>query len=202
MKNDWNGNSSSVFTPLGVSSHSLNDRAENDYYATDPKAIDALFSVEDFSKYIWEPACGGLHLSKRMEEMGKVVINSDIVDRVDDSSVSIVNFLEYNPESGIHGTVDIITNPPYSHAQEFVEKALELVQDGRKVAMLLRINFLEGQRRKALFKKLPPKCVYVFSKRITCAKNANFEKYSNGAQAYAWFVWEKGLKNKTTIDWI
>lgn len=39
-----------------------------DYYATDPKAADYLLAVETFSHTVWEPACGGLHLSKRIEK--------------------------------------------------------------------------------------------------------------------------------------
>ena len=42
--------------------------------------------------------------------------------------------------------------------------------------------------------------------RILCAKNAEFEdarkNLGAGAQAYAWFVWQKGYKGPTTIDWI
>ena len=42
---------------------------------------------------------------------------------------------------------DIITNPPYKYAKEFVEKSLELIREGGKVAMLLKLTFLEGQKR-------------------------------------------------------
>jgi chromosomal replication initiation ATPase DnaA len=35
------------------------------------------------------------------------------------------------------GGGDIITNPPYSKAQEFVEQALKMIDEGRKVAMFL-----------------------------------------------------------------
>jgi hypothetical protein len=59
---DWTGNSNSVYKTLGSSNHSEVDREENDYYATEPKAIDLLCQVEDFSKEIWEPACGGAHV--------------------------------------------------------------------------------------------------------------------------------------------
>lgn len=51
---------------------------------------------------------------------------------------------------------DIITNPPYKFAREFVEKALEVVADGQKVAMFLKLTFLEGQARRELFRRCPP----------------------------------------------
>ena len=96
---------------------------------------------------------------------------------------------------------DIITNPPYKYAKEFVEKAMEVSQDGSKIAMFLKLQFLEGKARRELFKKYPPKTVYVSSKRIKCAKNGDFDSISSSAVAYAWFVWEKGFKGDPIIKW-
>jgi hypothetical protein len=67
MKKDWTGNSATTFATLGASSHSSHKREENDYYATDPKTIEYLFNVENFTDTIWEPACGEGHLSKAIE---------------------------------------------------------------------------------------------------------------------------------------
>ena len=47
---DWTGNSKTTFVQLGASSHSAEEREENDYYATDPSAIDDLLKVETFNK--------------------------------------------------------------------------------------------------------------------------------------------------------
>ena len=84
--------------------------------------------------------------------------------------------------------------------------ALDLVNDGNKVYMFLKLTFLEGKARyKDLFSKYPPKVIYVFSERVMCAKNADFEGMKAGggsAVAYAWFVWQKGWKGKPTIEWI
>lgn len=98
---------------------------------------------------------------------------------------------------------DIITNPPYKYALEFAVKALETVRKGGKVALFLKLLFLEGKKRKEFFKKYPPKRIYVSSSRITCAKNGDFEKYDDGgAIAYAWYIWQKGYKGDTVIKWI
>lgn len=104
----------------------------------------------------------------------------------------------------ITGEYDIITNPPYKYAIEFVLRALDLVQQGRKVYMLLRLQFLEGKERyDILYKDNPPKTIYVFSSRCNCARNGDFDKYpNNGALAHAWFVWEKGYKGDTVVKWI
>ena len=68
--------------------------------------------------------------------------------------------------------------------------------------MFLKLQFLEGKARKSLFKKYPPKVVYVSSARLLCAKNGEFEKYPSSAVAYAWFVWEKGFTGDPIIKWI
>ena len=78
---------------------------------------------------------------------------------------------------------------------------MEVVQEGAKIAMFLKLLFLEGQKRKQLFQKYPPKVVYVSSSRIQCAKNGDFEKYNQSAIAYAWFIWEKGYKGETVVKW-
>ena len=68
--------------------------------------------------------------------------------------------------------------------------------------MFLRIQFLEGIKRKSFFEKYPPKVVYVSSKRIRCAKNGEFDKYSNGAVMFAWFVWEKGYNGDIIVKYL
>lgn len=66
---DWVGDKNSVYKTLGASSHTDNERQKHDYYATDPRAAELLLQVETFSN-IWEPACGGGHLSKVLEKAG------------------------------------------------------------------------------------------------------------------------------------
>ena len=68
--------------------------------------------------------------------------------------------------------------------------------------MLFRLAFLEGQKRYKLFKKYPPKRVYVFAKRLNCAKNGEFEKHKSSAIAFAWFIWDVGYIGSTELEWI
>lgn len=99
---------------------------------------------------------------------------------------------------------DIITNPPYKYAKEFVEKGLDLVNDGNKVIMFLKLQFMEGKARKKLFTKYPPKTIWVSSSRILCAKNADFPGMIAGggsAVAYAWYIWEKSFQGVTEVKW-
>ena len=57
MKN-WTGYKGSSYRMLGASNHCETEREVNDFYATDPKAIDALLTNETFNKNIWECAVG------------------------------------------------------------------------------------------------------------------------------------------------
>lgn len=195
---DWTGNQNSVFKTLGASNHTLEERETNDYYATDPKALEILLEYEKFNHYVWECACGGGHLSKVLKAHGYNVKSSDIIHRGFEGT-EIIDFL--NVEKDVNSiSRDIITNPPYKYAQEFIEKALSISMDSVKIAMFLKLTFLEGKARKKLFLANPPKKVYVFSSRIECAANGIFK--GSSAVAYAWFIWEKGFKGKPTIEWV
>lgn len=98
---------------------------------------------------------------------------------------------------------DIITNPPYILATDFVRHALEISEDRRKIAMFLKIQFLEGKERRKLFEEHPPKTIYVSSSRLHCAKNGDFAKAKEAnAICFAWYVWEKGWRGDTVVKWI
>jgi len=55
-----------VYVTLGASNHSDEIREQNDYYATDPKAVRLLLEREQFSPTVWECACGQGHLSAEL----------------------------------------------------------------------------------------------------------------------------------------
>lgn len=147
---DWTGDENSVYKTLGASNHTDKERAANDYYATEPKAAELLLEVESFSPVIWECACGEGHLAEVFRKQGYYVKATDLIDR--GYGLGGVDFLSENIE--FYG--DIITNPPYKYAKEFVEHAIETVADGYKVAMFLKLQFLEGKTRKVFFQKYPP----------------------------------------------
>lgn len=198
MNKDWTGNQNSIYKTLGASNHTEEERESNDYYATEPKAVELLLDLETFAPNVWECACGEGHLSEVLMSRGYTVISSDLIDR--GYGYAGVDFLQST--RSFDG--DIITNPPYKFAKEFVEHALEIVTDEHKVAMFLKVQFLEGKARGELFKKHPPKVIYVASSRLLCAKNGEFEKMRQGggsAVAYAWFIWEKGYKGDTVVRW-
>lgn len=189
--------SKKVFTTLGSSNHVPEEREAFDYYATDPKAVEMLLELEQFAPVIWEPACGEGHISKVLQAHGYKVISTDLVYR-GFGDPEPLDFLKETLE-GFEG--DIISNPPYSAGLEFVQRALESVRPGGKVAMFLKVQFLEGQKRGAFFKCTPPRTVYISRSRLSCAKNGDFERFPDSAIAYAWYVWEKGFTGDPVIKW-
>ena len=70
-----------VFKNIGATNHSLGDREENDYYATDPTAVKLLLQMETFNHNIWECACGEGHISEVLKGEGYEVRSTDLIDR-------------------------------------------------------------------------------------------------------------------------
>ena len=65
----------------------------------------------------------------------------------------------------------------------------------------MRIQFLEGKKRKLLFDKSPPSRVYVFSYRLPYLRGDE-EQPETSAMCLCWFVWDKSYKGDTIIKWI
>ena len=183
------------------------DREINDYYATDPYAITKAIPVFEeigLSRNVWECACGEGHLSKELEKHGYTVKSTDIMDR---GYGEVLDFLSADGK----WCGDILTNPPFKYATQFVDHAIDCIADGHLAVFFLKVQFLETAKRAALFKRCGLKHVIVNSERICCAKNGEFDTYfkqsKNGAyrgctQVFCWFVFQKGYTGEPTIKWI
>lgn len=202
MTKDWTGNKATTFVLLGASNHSSVERETNDYYCTDPESVKLFLNAlkrDNFNLHneIWECACGEGHISKVLINNGYKVFSSDLIDR----GYGIQkDFLQEN--TLIPYQCDVLTNPPYKYAKEFVEHALELIEDNFFVAMLLKIQFLESKSRRMLFDKYPPIYIYIYSERQTCYLNGDMSKKMSSASCYAWFIWQKGNYKEPIIRWI
>lgn len=195
MTKDWTGNKVSLFKTIGASNHCDHERQSEDYYATEPKATEWLMKLEKFKGPILEPSCGEGHISEQLIKGGYQVISRDLVNR---GYREVADFLSID---NMAWNGDIITNPPYKYGQEFVEKALQIIPEGYKVAMFLKLQFLEGKHRRVMFDVTPPKRIWVSTSRLKCAMNGEFDKMTGSAASYAWFVWEKGFHGDTIIKW-
>lgn len=201
MGKDWKGNGNSVYKALGASNHTDKERETDDFYATEPKAVDLLLDYIDIQGGIWESSCGSGCLSERIEQRGYEVVSTDLVYR--GYGKGNVNFFEcdYMPE----GCNAIVTNPPYKYATEYVIHGLGLLEERGLLCLFLKTTFAEGKERYArIFSVTPPKYVLQCSERVLCAKNGEFElkKKEGSAVSYAWWVWEKGYTGPTILDWI
>lgn len=169
------------------------DRDSSDFYPTPPKTTEALFKREKFDGIVWECASGDGSMAKVIEKYNLCVASDIRADETIYGEKGIDFLIEYR-------VIDnIITNPPYKLAKQFAERALLLAQ--RKVALLLKLVFLEGSGRYNFFKSSPLKTVYVFCKRQPIWRRGEVGKNS-GLIAYAWFVWDKSYDGKPYIDWI
>ena len=138
---DWTGNAKSIFVCNGASNHSDEDREQHDFYATEPKALELLLEKEHFFPYVWECACGNGHLSEVLKAHGYEVRSSDLCAREYEDTEEL-DFLKVSKDDIRNDFQrDIITNPPYKYAKEFVEHALEISMDSTKIAMFFEINF-------------------------------------------------------------
>ena len=183
-----------------------NGRVENDFYATNPKAVTMLMDAyKPFQNLdILEPSVGQGHIAKILKETypSNRIDCMDIVDRGYPGTV-ISDFLT----TTINKKYDcVITNPPFSLAQEFIEKSMTVLKPNGIVCMFLKIQFLEGVKRKEFFEKYPPKYVYVFRQRMATWNNGQ-ELDPNGKRwattmCHAWFVWENGFNGEPTIRWL
>ena len=174
------------------------ERVENDYYATPPESTIALLEREKFFGGILEPCCGEGHISEVLKNYGYEVISNDLVDR---------GYGEFN-EDYLKATElkadNVVTNPPFKYAKEFIEKSLH--DTTGKVAMFCKIQLLEGVSRSKMFENTPLKTVYVFTKRQNPSRNGspvdkNGKKWAS-TMCFAWFVWEHGYEGKPSIEWI
>lgn len=167
-------------------------RPDHDYYPSPPEATEALLRVEQFKGLIWECACGDGAISRVLEQHGHEVLSTDLIDRGYGEGGH--DFL-----SSPHRAANVITNPPFTLAERFVRLSLERTTG--KVAMLAKLQFLEGAKRRTMFESTPLKSVYVFSKRLTMTRNGEKMKNS-GMIAFCWLIWEHGYTGRPTLGWL
>lgn len=185
-----------------------NDRVENDYYATNPKAVEMLLREYEFNgNKMLEPCVGAGHIADAVKSFygydDVEITGVDLVDRGCPNTI-VANFLEWDNGEKYDF---IISNPPYSLAQEFIKHGLDLLKDNGQMAMFLKIQFLEGQKRKFFFQDNPPRYIFVFRKRMAVWNDGQQFDPKTGkdwatTMCHAWFIWEKGYTGRPEIGWL
>jgi hypothetical protein len=175
-------------------SHALADR-KDDLYETPPVAVQALMRVEKLPKVIWEPACGPGSIVKVLREAGHFVYATDLVDYGCPDSDSGVDFLmERSPSFCVEA---IVTNPPFKLAGEFVTHALTLCP---RIMMLLRLAFMESERRTPILDNGHLARVHVFKNRLPMMHRDGWSgPKASSSMAFAWFVWDIAHRGPTEL---
>lgn len=210
-----NPENNNVFSTLGATNHSSEERQKEDYYATDPRFINHLLEKEPWLKNpdlkILEPSAGeGVLIDRFYELTGNKMDAYDLIARRDDIIEQDYFTADFSNKYDV-----ILTNPPYlkdtakttTGLADYILKALKEVKVGGTVIMFLKTLHLESKvRYEKIFKNNPPSKLYVYSDRISCYKN-NDTSLPQGAISYTIFIWcnkkEDGSFDKDTkIDWI
>jgi hypothetical protein len=160
-----------------------------DFYPTPSWATHALLLCEKFEGSVLEPCCGDGSMAKVIQEAGYSVTSSDKFDR---------GFGAYPVDAFTYSgnVTNVITNPPYNLAYELLDHFLPITDN--KIALLLRLSFLESKKRYSLFQTTPPSTVHIFSERLSLAP-AGTEVQGGGTVSYGWFVWDKADTSKQTV---
>jgi hypothetical protein len=154
------------------------ERKERDLYETPEWVTDALVPhIKGRITSIWEPAAGSGKMVRALKNAGFWVTESDVQTGFD-----FLDETQWKIPSG-----DIVTNPPYALATEFIERALKLRKPIGVVAMLLRTDFDHAKTRANLFAKCP-----AFSKKIVLTRRIQWFEDSKGSPSFnhAWFIWD------------
>jgi hypothetical protein len=174
--------------------HPLIDRG-SDCYSTPPEAVRALLAVEHLPHRIWEPCVGRAAIADVLKDAGHEVVGTDLIDYGIGYPGGIDFLLE---RAGPPGIDTVCTNPPYALAQQFVEKAIELVP---RAYFLLRLAFYESQRRSHILENAGLARIHAFSRRLPFMHRANWDgpRCNNSAVPFAWFCWDRNHRGPTTI---
>lgn len=171
------------------------EREKDDFYPTPPELTRALMAVEYFEGAIWEPACGDGAISECLKKATYPVVSSDLVDRgYGDARIDFL--MEHQLRAP-----NIVTNPPFKLAEMFWRHAIEM--GPAKVAFCLRLTWLEGLERAALFAVYPPSRVWVCPWRPRMQRGRLATKSDKGGMlAFAWFVYEREHRGRTQLGWL
>ena len=171
------------------SANNLGQRKKSDFYETPYSLTEHILEEEDLYGSILEPACGNGAIVKVFD---KYNIPITYYDRE-------VDFLKEKRKFD-----NIITNPPFSLAYEFIQKAKEVAN--KKIILLLPLSYLHGKERLDniwISKKFPLKCIYVFCRYPMLGEKLREDgKYNTGMMVYAWYVWDKEYFKEPIIRWI
>jgi hypothetical protein len=173
--------------------HPIAERGQ-DLYETPRVATEALLRVETLPTTIWEPSAGRGAIVRVLRDRGHAVIGSDVADY----GFPLHFCRDFLAEIGAPaGCECVLTNPPFQHAEKFVEHALRLCP---LVIMLLRLAFLESERRRPILEGRGLARIHVFRNRLPMMHRDGWEGRKAASNvAFAWFVWVRSHGGPPTV---
>ncbi len=170
-------------------------RNDDDWYVEPADCVHALFDAVQFTGAIHDPCCGGGTIPKVAAERGFNAAGSDIKDRGSPNFIGVRDFL-----ADMTWRDNIVSNPPYNLAEPMFKHAC--MHARRKVAFVLRISFLCGQKRRdTLFKLFRPSEVVILSKRPSMPPGGSGIPAKNGTTDYCWIIWDRCAVGETIMKW-
>jgi hypothetical protein len=137
-------------------------------------------------KRIWECACGDGRISRVLEHHGFEVISTDIRE-LPGYGTGGIDFLNDDPlenYGGDMGEIDLIlTNPPFSLAEEFIRKARSICPN---VVLLLKQTYWNTKGRIALWEEHMPSLELKVTWRLAFLKN---ERGNSPLMDCMWCAW-------------
>lgn len=161
------------------------ERSPDDYYVEPAWSVRGLLDVQVFSGFTLDPACGSGTIPKVFQEAGLQCDGGDLHDRAE-GTYGIQDFLAWDA-SGFH-VDNIVTNPPFDLAEAFIRKALTVAK--HKVAIIQRLSFMEGRKRRWIFEETPICAIHPFASRVSMPPGGKGIVAKGGAIAFAWFVFD------------
>ncbi len=186
----------------------MNARADNDFYETPPWVTAAVLPELPLDgAELLEPAAGEGAILRavygRPARVAAIELDPTRAARIEREGLAHActagDFLTGAALGVVQGArrpTLVLTNPPFSHAEAFVRRAIDVVAPGGTVAMLLRLAFLEGQARARLHRQYPSD-VFVLPRRPSFRRGHN--RTITDRWAYAWFVWGPGRGRRWSI---
>ncbi|WP_406853512.1 hypothetical protein ABEG18_13145 [Alsobacter sp. KACC 23698] len=181
--------------PVKLNAH-LWARHPDDWYVEPEWVSERLFAVERFRGTVLDPACGTGRIVRAAQMAGLHAWGEDIVVRSPDCA-RVSNFLIERV-----GANNVISNPPFKHAEAFVTRALEVAMD--KVAMLLPSAWVHGDERSRWLESTPLRRVLFITPRPSMPPGPVIEagiKAGGGTSDFAWFIWHQNFDGKPELGW-
>jgi hypothetical protein len=171
-------------------------RQREDFYTEPAWTVELLLDAEDFSGFVWDPACGAGTIPQACERRGLRAGGTDIAKRPYGSRHDFLG--DRTPPWD--AVANIVCNPPYRLAEAFIGRALSIADS--KVAMLVQAKFPYSQRRHALFTARPPTRLYFLSTRPSMPPGdqllAGTVRPAGGKLDYLWMVWDAARRGGPT----